>query len=406
MKKNNLFRTILTGITLLFGIAASTIAQEYDFKQGQLYYKITDTEAKKVEVVNELGMSSNYTEGNQPTGKVVIPATVTNKSIVYSVTGIGRYALGYTCKGITEIQIGANVELIHLYAIDSRLPKLSAFTVADGNKHFMAINGILFSIDGKQLIRYPMAKTESSYIIPDGVEELGFGVFHDDETITTISLPKSLQILAGYAFSNCPNLTTFIGLENTQLTNINNYCFDGIGISSFSVPNGVVRLSDYFLSRCENMKEVDISSSVTEIGWNSFSYNPLLTTIRCHAATPPIIMDKENVFIDTDITSITLYVPVGSKALYDKAPTWKDFGKIIENPVVSIPPVQSDKIKVWTNDGTLYMNLSQSDDVYIYNMSGVFITKLLNVSGETSVSLPPGVYVVKTGGFSTKILNH
>ena len=64
--------------------------------------------------------------------------------------------------------------------------------------------------------------------------------------------------------------------------------------------------------------------------WSSFAYDYKLKTVTCKAATPPVITAGQDVFEGTPIASATLRVPAGSKALYQAAEGWKDFGTIVE----------------------------------------------------------------------------
>ena len=59
-------------------------------------------------------------------------------------------------------------------------------------------------------------------------------------------------------------------------------------------------------------------------------YDPKLKAVTCKAATPPVIKAGQEVFAGTPIASATLRVPAGSKALYQAAEGWKDFGTIEE----------------------------------------------------------------------------
>ena len=78
------------------------------------------------------------------------------------------------------------------------------------------------------------------------------------------------------------------------------------------------------------MVSVELPSTLTEINWFAFAYDYKLKTVTCKAATPPAIKASDHVFEDTPIASATLRVPAGSKALYQAAEGWKDFGTIVE----------------------------------------------------------------------------
>ena len=97
------------------------------------------------------------------------------------------------------------------------------------------------------------------------------------------------------------------------------------------VPENIKVLGAFFLALCPELTSVELPSTLTEIEYNAFSYDPKLKTVTCKAATPPVIEAGKNVFKDTPIGFVTtLRVPAGSKALYQAAEGWKGFGTIEE----------------------------------------------------------------------------
>ena len=70
------------------------------------------------------------------------------------------------------------------------------FIVANGNKNYKAIDGILYSADGKEMLAIPRGKTFENgvYEIPEGVEFLGMLSFSRNPYITTVVIPNSLEL--------------------------------------------------------------------------------------------------------------------------------------------------------------------------------------------------------------------
>lgn len=81
-------------LSLFVALFATTALWAYDFKSGDLYYNITSSSNKTVEVADEY---INLTSIN-------IPASVTNHGTTYCVTGIGSHAF-LDCKSLTSITI-------------------------------------------------------------------------------------------------------------------------------------------------------------------------------------------------------------------------------------------------------------------------------------------------------------
>ena len=96
------------------------------------------------------------------------------------------------------------------------------------------------------------------------------------------------------------------------------------------VPENIEVLNSYFLAYCPELTSVELPSTLTEIKWYAFKGDHKLKTVTCKAANPPVITAGQEVFKNTPIASATLRVPAGSKALYQAAEGWKDFGTIVE----------------------------------------------------------------------------
>ena len=60
--------------------------------------------------------------------------------------------------------------------------------------------------------------------------------------------------------------------------------------------------------------------------------------------------------------------------------------------------------RIYTADGRLYLTLPNAASVSIYNLNGTLVRNFNAPAGETSVTLPQGVYVVKAGAKTEKVV--
>lgn len=145
---------------------------------------------------------------------------------------------------------------------------------------------------------------EGGLTIPEGVTNIGQAAFYHT-TMKSVSLPSTLIYIGGWSFQDCD------------------------GLESIGIPNGVTYIGDYAFSFCDNLNVVTIPASVTQIGEKAFNGNDNLNVVVSYITEPNAIAD--DVFMNNnDFTNATLYVPFGTKAIYEATDGWKNFKNIVE----------------------------------------------------------------------------
>ena len=288
----------VSGQTAFSGLITVQADVNY-FAEGGVRYHVTGKDEREVSVTASTGPQTDveYTETS-----LTIPKEVTHGGVTYTVTGIERsYRWGTT---------------------------LQSVTVASDNAYLLAENGVIFNKDKTVLLGYLPGKPDAFYTVPSSVRKLGKASFRNISALTAVTLPNGLKTFDWYVFYECPNLAT-LNLPSS-LESIGYRSLYSIKVSSIVVPENITVLEDWFLYCCPELTSVVLPSTLTEIYQDSFSYDPKLKTVMCKAATPPVITAGQGVFEGTPIASATLRVPAGSKALYQAAEGWKDFGTIVE----------------------------------------------------------------------------
>lgn len=138
---------------------------------------------------------------------------------------------------LTQIAVPENVSLLGtgtFYGCQA----LTAIDVAEGNRHFQSVDGVLFSADGKTLLSYPAGKG-SSYTVPAGTEILAAESFRWCEALTDVTIPEGVTKIAPLAFCDTLNLTA-INLP-ASLQTIGSAAF-GKGLGSVSVSTVDIQL--------------------------------------------------------------------------------------------------------------------------------------------------------------------
>lgn len=113
----------------------------------------------------------------------------------------------------------------------------------------------------------------TSITIPSGVTSVGASAFAGCTSITSVTIPKTVKELGANVFQNCTNLQKVIfESENTVLTNIPDYCFDGCKkiTSVQNVPANITKFGNYSFQYCEMLTTISIPAKVIFLGSGTF----------------------------------------------------------------------------------------------------------------------------------------
>jgi len=130
----------------------------------------------------------------------------TSVTLPDSVTSIGEAAFKY-CSSLTSITIPDSVTSIGERAFED-CTSLTNITVNTDNSNYSSVDGVLFNKLQTSLIRYPAAKEDDSYTIPDSVESIGARAFGSCTSLTSITIPDSVTTIGTEGFRSCTSLTS------------------------------------------------------------------------------------------------------------------------------------------------------------------------------------------------------
>ena len=111
------------------------------------------------------------------------------------------------CNSLVNVVIPSSVTTIG-YSPFAHCPSLTNITVDMNNKHYMSIDGNLYSKDGKELIQYAIGKTNAHFEIPDHVTFIWEEALQNCASLTSVVIPKSVTSIGENAFSQCYSLTS------------------------------------------------------------------------------------------------------------------------------------------------------------------------------------------------------
>jgi hypothetical protein len=102
------------------------------------------------------------------------------------------------------------------------------------------------------------------------VTTIGTGAFHNQISLTGVTIPDSVTTIADYAFYGCSSLPLL--LIPDSVTNIGASPFWGCSnLTSVTIPERVTSIGDYVFQLCPGLGNVIIGNSVTSIGESAFN---------------------------------------------------------------------------------------------------------------------------------------
>ena len=354
-------------------------------------------------------------------GSYIIPSTVTN---------IEQEAFNY-CTKLTSVSMPSTVTTINNYAFNNctglnSLSLPTSLTTIGAQAFYNCIN------------------LNGDIIIPALVNTIGNSAFSFCTNINSVAIPASVTSIGIYAFYNCA------GSINVDNSNPNYSSQEGILFNklkttliqspssirtSYIIPSTVTNIGPSAFSRCSMLRGITIPSSVTKISSNAFWGCSSLLTIRVPAsvitigsyafsgctglgsfysdANSPINLSlSTQVFYNVSNNGCKLYVPIGSKSLYQAANQWGDFTNIVEF-TTAVPEVNIENIKLYPNpviDNLIVSGFVGNASVAISDINGkTLITKQITGNGNIDINkLPKGLYfiniITNDGIFERKII--
>lgn len=277
-------------------------------------------------------------------GNITIPSTITSNQITYTVNSIGTYAF-YNCTGLTSVTIPSSV-------------------ISIGNSAFDSCTGL------------------TSINIPTSVTSIGISAFYNCTKLSSVTIPSSVTSIGNFTFSSCTGLT------------------------SVNIPSSITSIGSSAFSNCSKLNSVTIPSSVTSIGDNAFEFCTGLTSIYVNSPTPINLSSSFDVFFYVNNISCTLFVPTGSKSLYEVAEQWKDFINIVVFTPTADKNISENTLQTNVINGQLIIKqIPYSPKISIYNTQGVNVYTKQMVDDNLTLNLPAnGMYVLKVGSLTKKIV--
>lgn len=179
-----------------------------------------------------------------------------------------------TPDNLRTITIGKNVETIGIWAFYN-CSSLNSFKVADGNKNFAEIDGVLFDSLKETLLFYPGAHAVEekylenkkmgdefegvSYKIPDGTKTVGANAFFHNLFVKNVIFPDTVTVIDKNAFLGCEKMTSVKMSSNLRYLG-SHALFKCISLEEITLPATLEEVGEYAMFNCDEMKHVYMQS--------------------------------------------------------------------------------------------------------------------------------------------------
>ena len=380
-------------LALLYVTNVNAITKDDKFTRDGITYQVTFMEAANN------GLPDRYEVqviSSTISGTLSIPQEVKdlNNQYTFKVTAIGSAGSypnvtavnlpstlktiktnAFSNSQITTINIPAGTDDIYDGAF-AQINGLTAITVDAGNSKYTAADGILYENNGgnKYLKAYPVAKTGTTFTVPNDVYGVSTNAFQLAQNLTTITLPASIQDLPttkeANGFTSAKNLTAIkVDPANTSFkdedgvvltqdgTTLVAYPYARHGVVDpayngplvtmhpgevYTIPasvetigkgafaqakeitavklNNVKKISEGAFYAVRNLRNVELGASVETIEDGAISATPDLSRFTVDSNNPNYMADAEGVIYTKNQQELVLY-PSGRAGEYSTLPT-------------------------------------------------------------------------------------
>lgn len=168
---------------------------------------------------------------------------------------------------------------------------LRQISIADDNQYFKVVDNILYSKDGKTLVKYPAMREGEEFAVDSNVETIWGYAFEGTQKLKSVVIPNNVTEILKWAFYDSRITSIDIGtgvqtisesafagsrLKTVKLegniTTVENKAFYYSYLENVVFGSKVKTIGDYAFCGCSKLTAINIPDNVTKLGMNAFQY--------------------------------------------------------------------------------------------------------------------------------------
>ncbi|MGY6649422.1 leucine-rich repeat protein [Wenyingzhuangia sp. IMCC45574] len=367
----------MRGLFILFAFLVSLSSYAQSFTINNINYNVISSANKEVEARWYYGSG----------GDVILPSSVSNNGIDYTVTHIGQYI--FSGKNLTSVIIPNTITSIGTGAFSSN--KLVNVVIPNsvtsmGNFAF-SNNNLLSSIqlsDKLEAIPYQafVNSALTNLTIPASVKSIGDFAFQNNTKLAVLNLEEGLETIGYQVFVN--NVLTTLKLPNS-VKSIGAFSFFNNKIETLVLSENLTTIEQQVFANNTELTSITLPSKLSNI--SSYAFGQSITEVVSLNPVPPTLTWGS--LHNAGVIDLTV-VSGEAKTAYEAAFLWKD-AKSISVEVSAVDLIGD----VFDVDGLSYKVVSEGEVEVVGRAPGNNSTDIVIPSGVVYNDI---VYVVTSIG--------
>lgn len=248
--------------------------------------------------------------------------------------------------------------------------KTVCYYVDSENPYMTAVDGVLYSKDMTQLICYPPLKGLKEFVIPNSVFEIGDYAFAGYLFyLKNLIFNDNIESIPSGFLDGLRGKLSYLKLSN-KIKIIDIYFFKK-SIKKLILPKKLEKIEGYCYSGTVFDKTSDITiydskiANLLDEGNQEYIFTKFIDLVDFHVcdSTPVALVD--NAFSASKYFTINLYVPKGTKEIYQNTDGWKNFYNIIEEDTQTQEAYYDFMVSANKGGKVSFLNKSIENDSYI-----------------------------------------